>query len=139
MPGRLGHERPAALEVEREAGIGAEQGRGDAVGDGAAGLGQPDHVPDDVGGRARPLAQVAEGSLREGRHGSARESGSVMQRGPPPPRTSSFPRIAITARSFAPSVSSPVRNLRAEILRKPAFSISRSVASARSYPMMTPG
>ncbi len=43
-----------------------------------------------------------------------------MQRGPPPPRTSSLPSIVITARSPSPRASSPVSRLTAATVLNPA-------------------
>src|SRR3989337_2087082 len=43
-------------------------------------------------------------------HGSARTTGHVMHRGPPPPRTSSAPSNVMTARSSSAIRSCPVRN-----------------------------
>src|SRR3990172_3840999 len=64
-------------------------------------------------------------------HGSARTTGHVMHRGPPPPRTSSAPSNVMTARSSSAIRSCPVRNASESTRRKPAFAISPSVASLR--------
>src|SRR5688500_9005475 len=89
--------------------------------------------------RRRHLYETMQERSRHQLHGSSREMGSVMQRGPPPPRTSSPPSKVIAARCPSRTGSSPVRKSFAEMIRNPIFSSSRSVASLRPYDVTTPG
>src|SRR4029078_3530207 len=65
--------------------------------------------------------------------GSSLTIGQVMHRAPPPPRTSSLPSNAITARAPSGIPASLSRNAAAFTILNPVFSISRNVASFLEY------
>src|SRR5207253_3676696 len=113
---------------------------GDEIGGVPISLRNAEHVSDNGQAGGGPALQEGKGARRERRcrngaescvQRSSRRSGRVMQRGPPPPRTSSLPSIEITARSVSATVSSPVSSFTAETSRKPALVSSSSVASLR--------
>src|SRR5688500_13515108 len=89
--------------------------------------------------RRRHLYETMQERSRHQLHGSSREMGSVMHRGPPPPRTSSPPSKVIAARSPSRRGVSPARKSPALMVRNPIFSSSLSVASLRPYEVTTPG
>src|SRR5207302_398813 len=81
--------------------------RGHALGDRSRGTRQAEHFPGEHEARRRPGLEIGQRPTREARGGDRREAvqtssrrrGSVMHRGPPPPRTSSLPSIVIATRS----------------------------------------
>src|SRR5207245_9947527 len=106
------------------------------------------HVPHQRPARGGARLEVRHRPVREARGGvggdadqrSSRLNGSVMQRGPPPPRTSSLPSIVTTPRSPSPSALPPSASRSAAgTILNPACSSSRSVAALRSYVVPTTG
>ena len=138
--GRGGGERPAPVGDAHHPRVVAHQGAGDLVGDPARRPREPQYVPQQRGAGRGAALQVGHGAVgqarrrqsRESVQRSSRRSGRVMQRGPPPPRTSSLPSMVITPRSPPSSDSSPVRRFTADTTRKPVCSSSASVASFRA-------
>ena len=119
-------------------GVGREQRDGQPLGDCQRRVGQTQDLAgqpigvERTGGHEghRPFGEGALGEAGESDHAAPRRSGRVMQRGPPPPRTSSSPSIVITVRCLVSSQSSKATKSTPETTRKPA---SRSASTVSSF------
>ena len=99
-------ERPPAVAEPRHPRVPRQEPGGDPICQAPGRSRQREHVPHQHSARRGSGLQVGQRPIRETRRGqggdagqrSSRLKGRVMQRGPPPPRTSSLPSIVMTAR-----------------------------------------